>query len=115
MTSVKEFFANLLRPADKLSPKEEAHYKSMIRVFFNGVKDENGSTYIPSKGCCNLDTLGITNLHFKNLKGKIILTITLERPGLLIGKSGSIIRKLVEYLSIDKPVEIKIIESKLWW
>ena len=50
-------------------------------------------------------------------KNKVILKITLSRPGLFIGKKGNLINQLIEYLSksIDKKVEIELIEFKSIW
>jgi ribosomal protein S3 len=60
--------------------------------------------------------LGITDIKVKDNKSNIIITITLLRPGLLIGKAGceidNLTKKLTEWM--NKPVTIKIIESRLW-
>lgn len=60
--------------------------------------------------------LEITDIQSKFKSNEIIITITLGRPGLLIGKGGKDIDKLTKYLTrrFDKEVQIKIIESKLW-
>lgn len=64
----------------------------------------------------NRAILEITDVKSKFISKKIIITITLCRPGLLIGKQGKDIDKLTAYLSrrFDKEVQIKILESKLW-
>jgi ribosomal protein S3 len=64
-----------------------------------------------------LGSLGITDMKFRKFKSKILLTITLERPGLLIGRYGKTIDALKKRLSDLKnfPVEIFIIESRLWY
>lgn len=48
----------------------------------------------------------------KERQGKVIITISLERVGLMLGKGGQTIDKLKQTLSdwLDKPVEIKIKE-----
>ena len=93
--------------AKRISQRQQSFYKGTIRCFF----DDNDN--LP-----NLISLGITNLKFRKIKNQIEITITLERPGLLIGKGGSTINKLSEFLSNCPrdylPVKINIIESKLW-
>ena len=65
----------------------------------------------------NRSRFEITDIQSKFKSNKIIVTITLDKPGLLIGKGGRGIDQLIEYLTkrFDKEVRIKIIESKLWW
>ena len=60
------------------------------------------------------DILKITDVNAKKKMNKIIVTITLGRPGLLIGKGGKTIDDLNGYLAdrFKKEVKIKIIESK---
>lgn len=62
-------------------------------------------------------TLEITNIEYEISNKEIIIKITLERPGLLIGTHGKTITGLEEYLTKnnDKLTKIKIEESKLWW
>lgn len=64
----------------------------------------------------NKNIMGITNVVVKNKKSRIFITITLERPGILIGKAGRTIDGLENYLVriFEKPVKISIKESKLW-
>lgn len=62
-------------------------------------------------------SLEITDVAVKNKRSYVKVTITLGRPGLLIGKMGSTIDALTLYLEkvLEKKFEINIIESKLWW
>ena len=64
----------------------------------------------------NKSIMEITNVVVKNKKCCIFITITLERPGILIGKAGRTIDGLEKYLEriFEKPVKISIKESKLW-
>lgn len=63
------------------------------------------------------DVLEITDVDVKIKKKLVTVTVTLGRPGLLIGKMGKTIDALKEYLEnmIERDVEILIKESKLWW
>ena len=68
-----------------------------------------------------LPALGITNIEFEfGDKSKDIfdyeITVTLERPGLLIGKGGRTIDELTEILTeqLKGRVKIYINESSLW-
>ena len=60
---------------------------------------------------------GITKFTVIPRKTTILINITLERPGLLIGKAGTRINKLQAHLSdlCKKPVQIHLIESQLWY
>lgn len=59
---------------------------------------------------------GITKVESKELKNEIVVTVTLERPGVFIGKGGSVIDKLSAGLSeeLGKKVRIDLEESQLW-
>lgn len=96
-----------------LSKKDINSYKWNIETFFEGNYNAGIKPIIPM----SLMRLGITNFGFAEYDDKVIITITLIRPGLLIGKEGSTIKKLEEHLSyrpINKPVKISVIESDLW-
>lgn len=60
--------------------------------------------------------LQITNIQVEIKEKLIIITVTLERPGLLIGKGGkdidAISKRINEWL--DKSVKIEIKESNIW-
>lgn len=62
---------------------------------------------------------GIWQLHHIGVatsKTDIVVTITLGRPGLLIGKGGRTIDEITKRLSdwLEKPVKIKINEYSVW-
>jgi ribosomal protein S3 len=94
-----------------LTKSRERAFKSRIRFFFSDEFDESSSFSLA------LRRLGITDLKFREYKEYYHITITLIRPGYLIGKGGSTIEKLKLSLSnmYNKKVEIHIIESKLWY
>lgn len=84
--------------------------KSLFRSYFEGVGD-----YVEPIDALSIFSLGITDIQFEFKPDVIEMIITLERPGLLIGKGGRTIDGVTEFLSKnDTPVKIKIIESKLW-
>ena len=62
-------------------------------------------------------SLGITNMECSKDKNGITLTITLERPGFLIGRAGRTLDSLTEYLKtlLDADVKIKLVEDKTWY
>lgn len=62
------------------------------------------------------ERLCITNVSIEPGKEEYILTITLERPGYIIGKGGKDINALTERLTKDlkHPVKIVLIEDKQW-
>ena len=64
----------------------------------------------------SLISMGITDVSVEQNKKEMKITITLERPGLLIGKKGRVIDALETYLkdAFDTTVSIIIEESKLW-
>lgn len=64
----------------------------------------------------NRFVLGITDIKTKINKKRITIIITLERPGLLIGKGGETIDSLQNYLNriLNRDVKFLIKESKLW-
>lgn len=95
----------------KVSEKDQRYYKGKIRVFFDGscIGDE------PRIKNVSIGQLGITNITFLKFKKHLEITITLERPGSLIGFHGNTIKKLSDYLSYkDEFVKITVVESKIW-
>lgn len=60
--------------------------------------------------------MGITNVDFKKEKDILNITVTLERPGLLIGKTGRNIDGLRKALKkcLKQKVEVLLIEDKSW-
>jgi hypothetical protein len=84
--------------------------KNLFEMYFNGFEDE-----VEPQSNLSTFSLGITNFEFEFKSNLLVMTVTLLRPGLLIGKRGSTIEGLTKYLtSENEPVEIKIKESKLW-
>ena len=106
--------------------------KCTIKWFFDGDENEYYDQMIkPKIKNCPLYRLGIHNIVCtKQIKTKhgifnsnievgdqfIHITITLDRPGLLIGKAGNTYDMLVKELEdkLSSKVHIDIIESKLW-
>lgn len=84
--------------------------KRHFRWFFEG--NECFDPIIPIQ----IHNLMITNFEVEKTSNVINITITLERPGILIGKGGITIDSLKKYLEnqIQIPVTIKIKESRMW-
>jgi len=103
---MKKIIKKLLNIIFRKKYEKLYRYKTDIQNFFGyGLY----AKLVPGRP--QLMELGITDVAI--IKGA--LTITLERPGLLIGKHGLTIKELHKYI-IDNngPVEIRIIESTLW-
>ncbi|MFW6243354.1 MAG: KH domain-containing protein [bacterium] len=92
-------------------------FKSCFRIFFEGCNydyiEQIYDNYVPIRN------FEITNFKFYFEENKMFVTITLERPGLLIGKGGHTIDSLKNYINDVfkdkfKKVELNIQESKLW-
>ena len=71
-----------------LSKKDKTAYKWAIQTFFYG----NHNTGVEPVMFLNLMEAGITNFDFAEYEDKVVITITLIRPGLLIGKAGSVLK-----------------------
>lgn len=100
-----------MEETEKLNKDSINRIKSLFRAFFEGW-DGNG---IDAQTPLVVSQLEITNLEFDFKPKKLILTVTLGRPGLLIGKGGRTIDALAEWLSDEnQKVEIRIKESTLW-
>lgn len=104
----------------KVAKNIEQNLKNSFRIFFDGVGD-GGTMLIEPIIDCSVIRMGITNIEFKYINKKDIdMTVTLQRPGLLIGSAGNIIKEVEKHLNIIKPenldgnIKIKIIESRLW-
>jgi ribosomal protein S3 len=56
-------------------------------------------------------------IEVKTKKSEIIVTITLGRPGLFIGKQGRTLDEIRKYLSdtLEKPVKIQLMEYDVWY
>jgi len=68
--------------------------KSLFLTYFDGCYGIEPEPNVP-----NTYSMGICKLDFNESKN--ILSVYLRRPGLLIGKGGSLINKLKEYLNCD--------------
>ena len=103
---LEKYIALLYRIFTKRLTKEIRNtLKSKFRYFFT------------DEGWGSLNVLLITDIKFYNKDNIIIMEITLGRPGLLIGKSGTTINKITKHLNDNdymKEVKIIIVESKLW-
>jgi hypothetical protein len=88
----------------------EKKVKHAILNFFNYFDDTTTTSSV------SIADLQITDLRIKEKKEVVVINIVLCRPALLIGKKGETINNLVRSLRIylNKNVEIKIVESKLW-
>jgi len=102
----------------------EQRFKYNFRVFFEGIKD----VYTPEYGISHdgwlikpvinipIYRFGITDIQVEFNESDIVCSLTLLFPGYFIGKSGTNLYSIEEHLSDvhNKPVKIKIIESKIW-
>lgn len=78
-----------------------------IKYWFQQYFEDNNLPY----GTWQLHHIGVVTR-----KSNIVVTITLGRPGLLIGKGGQTIDEITKRLSdwLEKPVKIKINEYSVW-
>jgi ribosomal protein S3 len=78
-----------------------------IKHWFQQYFEDNNLPY----GTWQLHHIGVVTR-----KSDIVVTITLGRPGLLIGKGGETIDEITKRLSdwLKKPVKIKINEYSVW-
>jgi len=87
-----------------------------VKTLFRAILE--GDEYIESEPIIGYEMfrkLQITNIEVK-IDKIITITVTLERPGLLIGKAGRTIDELTERLSkrLNDKVEIIIKDSEIW-
>jgi len=110
-TNLINWLIKLLQPKyTKEQIKRINSIKARFQIFFDGIYDE-----VPAQVSITTWQLGITNFDFEFKGNLLIMTITLLRPGLLIGKGGTTIDLVSAFLSTNEhSVEIKIKESKLW-
>lgn len=91
-------------------------FKIAFKTFFEGAYGIDQIYDTPM----SILNFGITNLKFDFPNNDMVITITLERPGMLIGKGGHTIDSLTKHLnewSFENDfenVKINIVESKLW-
>lgn len=95
------------------SSRQQVFYHSLkvqFKIYFDGINN-----VVDPVSNIHIFQLGITDITFNEQDGVTMMNITLERPGLLIGKGGSTYDAVTKYLSKpERPVKINIIESKLW-
>jgi|GEM_PF-6584135 len=106
---MKKFIKRILYKYEQ--KKRDALQKLAITIgYFYVVKQNSASQVAFEEARKNIDALGITKL---NIKGNVF-TITLTRPGLLIGHKGKNIDQLHAYLSKEyrKKVVIHIKEER---
>lgn len=99
---------SLLQPAyTRAQVKQINQFKSLFRTYFEGGYDFDAAYPM------SITSLGITDLIFVFNGRLLLVTVVLERPGLLIGKAGIVIDDLNKYLATMNIV-VGIKESKLW-
>ena len=131
-TFLKNIMWNFLRrkKKEKLASNEVSNYlKNEFKSFFEGIRF--GEEYLDNPiiavplmkfGITDIKVVEGTELTKSKLSIKTIdMYITLERPGILIGKGGQVINRLERYLNgpqhkdvLKNKVNVKIFESKLW-
>lgn len=101
-----------------MNKDKKSKIKRLFRLFFEGAGDplEPYDMLIGPEIDIPIMKFGITNMEFFQFDEGIAFRITLERPGLLIGKAGRVIDAIQKYLSdeLEESVKIYIVESKLW-
>lgn len=101
---VKRFIHSLF-----ISKKKEREVQYVAETIGNFYLDKNQGDY--KKTANEIIQLGITKVDFRG----IVVSVTLTRPGLLIGRRGENIDKLTAYLSdeLNRKIELKIIEDRI--
>jgi len=94
----------------------DGQVKFAIRTYFDGYYDEDIADIPPIIQGLSTRDLGIHKIKVKSSSNKVNITITLERPGLIIGKKGSTIDALKEHLEnvLSKKVVIHIEDFDPW-
>ena len=82
-------------------------FKSMFKVHFEGFEDVVPDEPLP------VYKLGVTNLEYQFVDNILHVDVTVEKPGLLIGKGGKTIDGLNTYLS-GRDMRVHIKESNIW-
>lgn len=97
----------------KSTKEKERELKSIFRLYFEGLPYDGFADPIEDIPIRNFE---ITDIQFNFKEDLTEMTITLGRPGLLIGRSGRTIDGLEKFYSNREghKVKILIIESKLW-
>jgi len=101
-----------IKVGELLDHATEKKIKTLFKLYFEGCDNSgyDAHEYIP------IIKFGVTDLKFTKFPDKIEMMITLERPGLLIGKAGRTIDGVAAYLTrlLDIKVDIRIRESNIW-
>ena len=113
----------------EVSVEVQDYLKRQFRNFFEG-QTLSGIEYFAPVIAISVMKMGITDIkiEFGTEKNKhdidcevVDMFVTLERPGILIGKGGRVINRLERYLNgpqhhptLTRKTNVKIIESKLW-
>lgn len=96
--------------------KNDFSVKHAIQSFFDGFYIFGLIDSPPMIEGLTTRDMGIHKVTVKTKSDRINITICLDRPGLLIGKKGSMINALKAHLDelFDKEVHIKIKEFNVW-
>lgn len=106
----------------EISRELQRKLKFNFRFFFEGIS-VGGVEEIPPIIDIPILNLGICAINFSKNKNDITMEVVLERPGLLIGRAGTTINRLNEFLNEfinndddfkDFNINVTIKESKLW-
>ena len=101
-----------------LSKYDSYLLKQTYRHYFDGVPDScQWKQWAPPISNFSSLELGITNMRAYSLKEKTILEISTYRPGICIGKGGSLINSCREYLRKELKfpnIEIYLVETNIW-
>lgn len=111
---VKSFFV------DEEQQKMKQRIKNSFRNYFEGISSLDIEPEFNKPVGYPVYNFGICKIDFKFRKKQTEMIINLERPGLLIGKAGTTINGVTEYLNncrdeYSPPIKITIIESNLWY
>lgn len=94
--------------------KREKYIEERIKYFFKIFFD--GNDYKQPQSNYSSHYYEFHSFEFKHSKDEIIMTVTLGKPGLFIGKGGNQIARLASYINIgvNKKVKISIKEFNIW-
>lgn len=96
----------------------KAYFEGIVLPIMNGDFEYLARTEEVVKPVVNIkiEKFQLTKIDIHQFKGVIVMRVELCRPGLIIGRAGSLIKGLTGYISkhIDHPFKIEIAESKLW-
>ena len=104
---IKNRILNFLFPRrNRLSKKSQ--FDRRVGTLTKSILENNG---------VDINVIHFTDIKADKYKNKIIITYTMLRPGLLIGKKGQTIDMLTEHLSnyFDREIQYVIKEKWLWY